>query len=743
MSVMASAVVDRTSKRIILESVILFALLAVVILYGVKSWRTYFFIGLADHWDPRLMGEWMAWNANNIIHGHFLVPRYSANFFYPHSYSLAFSELLWPESFFYALFYALSSNPFFTFNATMLFFWALSGILLFVLLRTLGVPVAVSALGSAVYCLMPYRMPYYVEFNMVLIFIFPLMLLVLIRWLKKPTYANALWFCGGYFVAATSCLYYTIMSIIIMMFVAIAFLAADRSLWWNRQFYLSGSLLVVGVFTVTCVYLYPYAIMRFQGGYQRTTADYLKYFAQPMQYLDTSCAEFSKWAKIPQPRFAETFLFPGTVLSILFVSYLIHKATRFLHSFGSLVSIFRYLPICKVVLWVVFWSVILLHAYWGPIKWLQPFDRYLYHIAILLVLLYVIGLFFPRKEAPTHELLLAGLSAAAIVCFFVSFGPFISVGPDSDQQVLARGPFLDLASWNPLFGAVRVLTRFSIVILTYLTIAGCLGFQYLQQKRRMVVWLLPVLMVLLVHEARAMIHYKFYEGTRTLHSHVIKRAQNLPGKYVLLGVPFGLRPAEGDFSLATIGTFPLLINGFSGFAPDYYTQNFGWDNGGWKVQHALPWVTNLWPQAYLLIDQGWLALLEKGWRKPFPWDAIEKNWDLIDKDHDFALYRQKPEIYTSSPIVRLVRTDLLKSYPILMFKAHADHGTSTTLRILLNHKIVQDELQIDEQWKDYSILLPFEDMGNIEGEEINIQVVSTSHIPAQWQIKDIDFKSSK
>ena len=119
------------------------------------------------------MGQWMAWNAHNILQGNFLFPDYHANFFYPHSYTLAFSEMLWPESFLYALFYACTDNLFFSFNATMLFFWALSGVLLFVLLRSLNISFWVSALGGLIYCLMPYRMPYYVEFNMVLVFIFP------------------------------------------------------------------------------------------------------------------------------------------------------------------------------------------------------------------------------------------------------------------------------------------------------------------------------------------------------------------------------------------------------------------------------------------------------------------------------------------------------------------------------------------------------------------------------------------
>jgi hypothetical protein len=735
------------SKKSIIQAIVLFGALALAILYSVKSWSRYFFIGLAEHWDPKLMGEWMAWNAHNILHGHFLLPNYHANFFYPHSYTLAFSELLWPESFFYALFYALTGNLFFSFNATMLSFWALSGITLFALLRMLDISPVVSAFGSLIYCLMPYRMPYYVEFNMVLVFIFPLMILLLVRWLKDPTSINALWFCLGFFISATSCLYYTIMAIIIMVFVSVAFLAGDRTILRNRKFYFSGVLLVFGVLAVSCIYLYPYALLRIQGGYQRSTADYLKYFAQPMQYLDTGCATLLKWIKIPHPRFTETFLFPGTVLSLLALGFLAYRIIAFYKKYPSLRKTTRYIGILKFLLWILFWSVILLHAYLGRIVWLQWFDPYLYHVAFSLILLSIVGLFFPEDTERTQGVLLAGLSAAAILSFFISFGPFISVGPDEHRLVLARGPFLDLASWNPLFSAVRSLTRFSIVILTYLTIAGCYVLNLLARKNRKVIWVIPLLIAILVYEARHMIHYKFEDCTRTMNSQVIKEAQNLPGEYVLFQLPIAIRNAEANIMMTTIGKFPLIIDGWSGFEPDYYKQLFGWEDGKWGVEKITAWVTQIWPPTYLIIDRGFVTYLERGWNKPFPWNAIEQSWELIDKDTGFALYRQKQAIFDSNQIIRRVRTDLLKAHPVLSFKAHRTmsegDSTSVTASVLLNHTIIKEKIPLSEIWEEYAVPLPSNGMGNIKGEEIEIEMASLTPNLTHWEVKDIEFKEFK
>jgi hypothetical protein len=731
------------SKRSFCELFLLSCVLALAILYGVKSWRGYFFIGLAEHWDPKLMGEWMAWNAHNILHGHFLVPNYDANFFYPHSYTLAFSELLWPESFLYALFYALTANPFFSFNATMLSFWTLSGILLFILLRYLEIDPLISALGSLIYCLMPFRMPYYVEFNMVLVFIFPLMIFLLVRWLKDPSWRNALWFCLGYMISATSCLYYTIMAIIIMAFIFLAFLASDRSLLSNRKFYLSSALIAFGVLAISVIYLYPYALLRIQGGYQRSSADYLKYFAQPMQYLDTGSAALLRWLKIPRPRFTETFLFPGTALCILVLVFFIHKVRQFHINYSSLGKVTRYISGAKFLFWFLFWSAILVHAYRGPVPWLKPFDPLLYYIAFALILLSITGLFFQEKRNQTPQVLLAGLSAAAVICFFISFGPFISVGPDSHRLDLARGPFLDLASWNPLFSAVRTLTRFSIVILTYLIVAGCYVLNRLAQKNKKVLWVLPVLAAILVYEARVMVHYKFEDCTALNNSQVIKKAQNLPGDYVLFELPIAIRKAEADIILTTIGKFPLIIDGWSGFNPDYYERLFSYEEGKWDVSKIFPWVKEIWPPAYLIIDKSWVGLLEMGWKKPFPWDELNQSWELISKDRRFALYRQKYVICTANQIIRRVRTDVLKAHPLLCFKAHSTVGISATISVMLNHKTIGENIPLSESWKEYVVSLPTTAMGNIKGEEVDIYLSSFAHAPHQWEVKDIDFRASK
>jgi hypothetical protein len=260
-----------------------------------------------------------------------------------------------------------------------------------------------------------------------------------------------------------------------------------------------------------------------------------------------------------------------------------------------------------------------------------------------------------------------------------------------------------------------------------------------------VLWVFPVLIVILVYEARHMINYKFENCSHTVNSNVIIKAQNLPGEYVLFQLPIAIRNAEANIVMATIGKFPLLVDGWSGFEPDYYRRLFVWEEGNWGVDKISTCVTQIWPPAYLIIDRGWVMYLEKGWYKPFPWNDIWwRSLDLIDKDKGFSLYRQKEVVYDSNQIIRRVRTDIRKAHPLLSFKAHRSISTGDQspiiASVLLNHKIIKEKIPISEELEEYTIPLLPNGMGNIKGEEIEIELASLASSPAQWEVKDIEFK---
>jgi len=728
----------------------LFVLLAMTVLYCVRPWRAYFYTGLADHWDPRLMGEWMAWNAHHILQGHIFRPDYNANFFYPHAYTLAFSELLWPQSFIYAAVYAFSGNLFLSFNATMLFFWALSGLTLYALLRELQLTRGVSYLGSFIFCLIPYRMAYYVEFNMVLVFIIPLMLLLLIRWLRRPGIGNALGFIVGYWFCATSCLYFTIMAAIMLAFVFVISVANDRSLLHRKDFFITLGIIFCGVAAITAIYLYPYMLLRIHGGYTRTAVDYLKHHAQAMHYLDTRCAAliYPIFAT-PRVRITETYLFPGTVLGILSVVFFITNIMRFVQQLHVTNPIKILLAGSKFILWMIFWTTIIIHAFFGRVAWLALFDQWLYVVCFALIMLYGLDILLPRRDGQ-NAIIRSGMAAAAVFCFFISLGPLITVGPDAGRLSVSRGPFADISAWVPLFEAVRGLTRFSIVILIYLLVAGCSTLDRLVRKNNRLIWVFPILVLLLIYEA-SMMRYKFTDYSHVVRSKIVQKIQHLPAESVLFQLPGAVRAIDATIVMDTIGNFPLLINGYSGFAPEEYNNIYLWERTGWRLDKITKRLSRIWPPVYLVLDKQEKNRLSEGWHKPFPQKLIERDWNLLDQDALYELYTLKQTKITSTSIIRRIRTDVLKKHPVLCFSAHLLRCGSCqrSAQILLNGKKI-DSQPITPRWRPYRVPLPPVAMGRLVGDEVTLELMKATDTTLtdrssgpEWEVKGINFVSAQ
>jgi hypothetical protein len=445
---------------------------------------------------------------------------------------------------------------------------------------------------------------------------------------------------------------------------------------------------------------------------------------------------------VPAPRFSETFLSPGTALALLFLLFLAYRCITFVRRYSSLGRPLRYVGIAKFVLWTVFWSVILVQEFYGPVRWLKPYNRYLYEVALLLIALYIAGLFLLDDKQRTPGVLLAGLATAAVLCFFISFGPFISVGTDADRVVLARGPFLDLQSWNPLFNAVRALTRFAIVVMTYLTIAGCCAADRMVRNNQWTILALPLIAAISLYEARVMIPYKFFDPAPILNSRVMNEAQHLPEPYVLFQLPVANRDSDANLMMSSIGEFPLLANGWSGFAPKHYWRFFSLQHKKWEIGKFLPWVGEIWPRTYLIVDRSWIYRMTKGWRKPFPWDELNRRWEMIDQDNRYALYRQKKVVHTSGHIVKRVRTDVLRKHPVLFFRARSSGSSPVDATILLNHLVAKEKIRISGAWKEYTVRLPASDTAVLTGNEIDINMASSSDA-GSWEVKDIEFKADE
>jgi len=429
-----------------IELVVLCAMFTVFILLSIPNWTDFFSSGLGVHWDTRLMGQWMAWNAHNILDGNFWRPDFNANFFYPHSYSLGFSEPLWPQSFVYAIFYGTTSNPYLSFNGTMLVFWVISGFTMLGLLRELGFNRGISIFGALVFCLIPYRLGYYIEFNMTLVFSIPLLLMLEIRWLRSLTWTNTLLLVAGFWISAMSCIYYTIMVSIPMLMIFLMHLARDGESRRSKQLWIHVLVATVLAIGTIAIFLYPYWVLRVEGEFARTEKDLSRHFAQALHYITPHSGEVDygllgiDFGRIPS-RWSEAIIFPGAVLVTLYLTHLIPSIVKS----GERVTN-TLLSFVQGFLWILLFGILAVSSWFIPDDLPLGAPGHPVLVAIvpsLALLIFVVAFirFFVRPKAETDSTAyIAAMGIAATVCFFVSLGPDISVGNGVTLHTVGANP---------------------------------------------------------------------------------------------------------------------------------------------------------------------------------------------------------------------------------------------------------------------------------------------------------------
>jgi len=182
------------------------------LLATVPGWAGHMGSGLPDHWDPPLHAWKLLWNGRHILDGRFFWPPCQANAFYPHADTLCFDDLFWPQSFVAAGVLAMGLGPLFAYNLTLLFMWVLSGTGCFLLLRSLGCGALAAGTGGLLFTLLPYKLSYYLEFNMQLDFGLVFVVYFLWRLYRRPSWSAALGLAAAFWFQAISALYYAVIA---------------------------------------------------------------------------------------------------------------------------------------------------------------------------------------------------------------------------------------------------------------------------------------------------------------------------------------------------------------------------------------------------------------------------------------------------------------------------------------------------------------------------------------------------
>lgn len=680
----------------------LFAALVALVLGVTWPWARTFATGFVRHWDP----PFHAWKLNVVAEairaGHLLPADRNTNVFFPSSLTLYYEALHWPQAVVAAALRLGTDNQVLIYHLVLVGFWALAGVCFFALCREFGVGRGGALLGAAIFTVMPYRTSYLLEFNMQLCAGLVLFLLFLVRFLRHPTLANALGAALAFWFQAVSELYQSLIALTVApLFVApyLRDLAARhvRSVSWWTAVAVAG--LIGG--GLSWHFLWPYQALHANEGFSRSLGEMETHYLEPLSYLRGFVAE-TLLPGISRIRRDEMSV---TVTAAVLVGALLHAVLnrRLLRPGGAAeagwLRAVRWGRLGTAFLFVALSVGLAASAEIGALAWTGA--------AANLLALAVLGcsaaIAFAAREPDPAARARAGLAAAASLSFVLSLGPRVNAtntGWSAPNEL-----FVQFFEQLPLISGMRVISRFSIVVLIFLVVAAVSGYQELWRRRPAARWVwLPVLLAVAA-EARVgpLAIMPFKQPWRSPAINAIDR----DGPATLLVIPFGDRNWDSQYMFAIAGARIPLVYGWGGFYPPFQIE-LREALGAGDVPRLLALARKVWPETRLLVDKTHLRGLVGGKRGEGPRileEALLQSCEKLAEDKRFTLLRVPPDSGPAPVFERLTREATLRDNPVVAFVARSADGGSLGVEVSVNGQSIAT-LQVDDRVRAFTVPVP-------------------------------------
>lgn len=638
-------------------------LLVVSLLAMTWPWAKTFSNAVLDHWDPPFHAWKLEFVARTILSGHLLPPDGDTNMYYPHSGTLYFEALHWPQALVAAPLFALPNiSPVLVYHVVLVFFWALSGLCFWLLLLALNATRRAALLGALLFTLMPYRISYALEFNMQLCFGLPLFFFFMVRYFQRPSVRYACGMALAWWLQASSELYQAVFLLLILPFPALALLTAQwRLLGSFRRFWLPAFCAAALGGTLTWIFIGPYLTMLNVHAVNRNLLEISTHVLEPLSYLRPG----GRFHILPpmDARRDEMTIYPTLAMILLTVLHLVFDARRL-----SRISVPPRVWVCRAIRWTALIAFFLLTFgiyFLGAPNWINPFYAALPVIATLAA---VLVLFHPTERDPA-TLFVTGLFAGAIFAFFLGMGPLLIIRHAS----FSTFNFLYLWIYNHLSAlqGFRVVSRFSIFVLIFMAIASALAWSRIERrwlKSRALRWLWIAPLLLAIPECLP-------KGIRVkplacpFSTPVLDRLDQRKDPYVIAMLPMGDRNRDSIYMLQVARTDRLFVYAWGGAYPQYTRQvRDAMDPATARPAEAAELLRQLWPECLILEDK----IVTRTRRSKIRLDyaqLLAGETAVIDEDDRFALLRLKPKAEPSTEQIRLIRHDFLAANPVLAFRA--------------------------------------------------------------------------
>ena len=684
-----------------LEYLLVFLLLCSLIVLALWPWPLHFRTGFPDHFDPPFHAWKLQVEADKLLQDHLLVPGPDTNIYYPYANELYFDALLWPQGVVAALLKVAGCGPVLTYNLVFLFFWGLSGLFMYLLLRELNLRQLPSFFGAAAMCLIPYRISYYVEFNMQMCFALPLFLFFWVRYARRPGVGNAVGLALAFWLQAVSELYQAVILALSFPLIVLPFLQDFfRKHGRSQRLYSSIVAGLVTVISLCLFYLGPYFSL-FHGGYGRKAKEMMAHSLEPLAYLGKELSQglfsvdFTAAVKTD-----EMIVYPSLTLLVLVLCYGIFSRRIFFTDpeLRERKEIFclRWLRFAAIVIFVGLVWLLCRDDQAAYDTWLLSFVG---NGALVLALLSTIFLAALARPDRSSGRLCGGLAGAALFCFILSLGPSLRV---LSQQVVADNlVFSFVSTFFPLSG-FRVMSRFSIIVMIFLVVVAACFLNMLSDRKRSLQWLVLPLIAGLVFEAYAIPH-SYRKFSLAIDPETLQVVKNQSGKTVTV-VPLGDRYLDARYMFAIGETRTLLVNGFGGFSP-HLQLKIGRALRT-RPERALNLIRSIWPESLVVIDRNALKHLNQAGYATGEQDIREQGV-LVAEDPAFAVYALREPEEPLDEYRKFVRADFLHANLVYTFEARMVNGESPPqdLFVLLNGTVI-GSLQLGAEWHQYEVRIP-------------------------------------
>ena len=265
-------------------------------------------LGRTDNADGQFAIWNVAWVARTLVVDPLHV--FDANIFYPHRWTLAYSETNLGSGLAALPVYWLTGSPYIAFNFTLLASFIASGTGTYYLVRHLTSDRRAAVASGIAFAFCPYLFGHIPHIQLLMTAGLPFCLLAFHRLVEQPTFGRAAALGLAMTAQTLFCAYYGVFAMLIVGY-AVLFTLAWRRTWRDRRFVLAVAVAACVALVTTLPLAIPYLLVQSETGFVRSVEAAREYAASWRAYFASNAYVHGQMMRMMGG--AGELLFPGFV----------------------------------------------------------------------------------------------------------------------------------------------------------------------------------------------------------------------------------------------------------------------------------------------------------------------------------------------------------------------------------------------------------------------------------------------